>query len=160
MFPPNETVFYDTPSSFWESHFRQEQAGAGVFVGQRYQRGGFGLGGLFSGLFKSALPLLKSVGKTVARQALGTGLGVVGDLIEGRDAGQSLESRGRNAARNLVHSAESALTREEPEPVRARKKKNPKQVYKRKGRRQSGAGRLGYMRTSRAGKVSKKDIFD
>ncbi len=62
----------------WNKFFNQSGGG---FKGYRYQRGGFTLGSLFSGLFKSIAPMLKSAGKMVAKQALRTGLDVAGDLV-------------------------------------------------------------------------------
>jgi hypothetical protein len=44
-----------------------------VFAGRRYQRG-HGLGSIFGGLFKAAMPLLKKGAKTLEREALKTGL--------------------------------------------------------------------------------------
>jgi hypothetical protein len=50
---------------------------AGPFItrcpGGRYQRG-HGLGSIFGGLFKAAMPLLKKGAKTLEREALKTGL--------------------------------------------------------------------------------------
>jgi hypothetical protein len=53
------------------------QAGKGypVFAGRRYQRG-HGLGSIFGGLFKAAMPLLKNGAKTLEREALKTGLNI------------------------------------------------------------------------------------
>jgi hypothetical protein len=50
-----------------------------VFAGRRYQRG-HGLGSIFGGLFKAAIPLLKKGAKTLGREALKTGLNIVGDV--------------------------------------------------------------------------------
>jgi hypothetical protein len=47
----------------------------GVFAGRRYQRG-HGLGSIFGGLFKAAMPLLKKGAKTLGREALKTGLNI------------------------------------------------------------------------------------
>jgi hypothetical protein len=42
-----------------------------VFAGRRYQRG-HGLGSIFDGLFKAAMPLLKKGAKTLGREVLKT----------------------------------------------------------------------------------------
>ena len=49
------------------------QAGKGypVYAGSRYQRG-HGLGSIFGGLIKAAMPLLKKGAKTLGREALKT----------------------------------------------------------------------------------------
>jgi hypothetical protein len=51
------------------------QAGKGylVFEGRRYQRG-HGLGSIFGGLFKAAMPLLKKGSKTLERKAFKNGI--------------------------------------------------------------------------------------
>jgi hypothetical protein len=48
--------------------YYKPQAGKGypVFAGRRYQRG-HGLGSIFGGLFKAAMPLLKKGAKTLGR---------------------------------------------------------------------------------------------
>jgi hypothetical protein len=53
------------------------QAGKGypVFAERRYQRG-HGLGSIFGGLFKAAMPLLKKGAKTLEREVLKTGLNI------------------------------------------------------------------------------------
>jgi hypothetical protein len=74
------------------------QAGKGypVFAGRRYQRG-HGLGSIFGGLFKAALPLLKKGAKTLGREALKTGLNIAGDVVQGRNIKQArLKSTGQN----------------------------------------------------------------
>ena len=70
------------------------QAGKGypVFEGRRYQRG-HGLGSIFEGLFKAAMPLLKNGAKTLGREALKTGLNIVGVVVQGRNIKQAAKSR-------------------------------------------------------------------
>lgn len=79
----------------YESYYRQ-QAGAGLpyFAGAPSQRG-HGLGSIFSGLLRSALPVLKTVGKNVGKSALKAGVTVAGDMIEGRNFENSLRNRAR-----------------------------------------------------------------
>jgi hypothetical protein len=63
-----------------------------VFAGRRYQRG-HGLGSIFGGLFKAAMPLLKKGTKTLEREALKTGLNIAGDVVQGRNIKQAAKSR-------------------------------------------------------------------
>ena len=65
---------YDTKAYH---HYYIHQAGKGypVFAGRRYQRG-HGLGSIFGGLFKAAMPLLKKGTKILEREALKTGLNI------------------------------------------------------------------------------------
>ncbi|MCP4652599.1 MAG: hypothetical protein GY858_04365 [Candidatus Omnitrophica bacterium] len=136
----------------WEQFF-QYQEGAG-FHGDPYQRG-FGLASIFSGIFRKVLPIAKTAGKSLPKQALNTGLNVASDVIEGRDIGESLEEHGRQSAANLIRRSHAALG------TKTRKPK--KKVYK--GRRQTGKG-LGVFRQNTKHKTvklvkgkSKKDIF-
>jgi hypothetical protein len=63
-----------------------------VFAGRRYQKG-HGLGSIFGGLFKAAMPLLKKGTKTLEREALKTGLNIAGDVVQGRNIKQAAKSR-------------------------------------------------------------------
>jgi hypothetical protein len=51
-----------------------------VFAGRRYHRG-HGLGSIFGGLFKAAMPLLKKGAETLGREALKTGINITGDVV-------------------------------------------------------------------------------
>jgi hypothetical protein len=48
--------------------------------------------GIFGGLFKAAMPLLKKGAKTLEREALKTGLNIAGDAVQGRNTGDSTVS--------------------------------------------------------------------
>ena len=73
-------------------HYYKYQSGGGVNTSKDlgYQRG-HGLGGLFGSLFRAAVPvfkgtvapMLKRGAKAVAREALSTGVGVAGDMLDG-----------------------------------------------------------------------------
>ncbi len=111
----------------WETFFNSGtgQRGRGIdgFNGMRYQRGA-GIGSVFSGLFRSLLPVAKSVGRAVGKQALSTGAQVAADALAGHNVGQSLEQHGREAASALLNKG-------------VRKLNKPKK----KRRRQTGHGR-------------------
>jgi hypothetical protein len=57
-----------------------------------YQRG-HGLGSIFGGLFKAAMPLLKKGAKTLEREALKTGLDIARDVVQGRNSKQAAKLR-------------------------------------------------------------------
>jgi hypothetical protein len=59
---------YDT-KAYHDYYIHQAGKGYPVFAGRRYQRG-HGLGSIFGGLFKAAMPLLKKGAKTLEREAL------------------------------------------------------------------------------------------
>jgi uncharacterized protein (UPF0248 family) len=63
---------YDT-KAYHDYYIQQAGKGYPVFVGRRYQRG---LGSIFGGLFKAAMPLMKKGAKTLERQAFKTGLNI------------------------------------------------------------------------------------
>ena len=62
-----------------------QQSGSGlpVFQGSRGQRG-HGIGSVLSGLFRSAVPMLKRGLATFGKHALKTGLEIAGDVAEGK----------------------------------------------------------------------------
>jgi DnaJ-class molecular chaperone len=65
---------YDT-KAYHDYCIHQAGKGYPVFAGRRYQRG-HGLGSIFGGLFKAAVPLLKKGAKTLEREALKTVLNI------------------------------------------------------------------------------------
>ena len=75
-----------------------------VFARRRYQRG-HGLGSIFGGLFKAAMPLLKKGAKTIGREALKTGLNIAGDVVQGRNIKQAAKSRLKSTGKNLLQKA-------------------------------------------------------
>ena len=59
-----------------------------MFVGSRGQRG-HGLGSMLSGLFRSAMPLIKRGLASFGRHALKTGLEIANDVVDGNSFGSS-----------------------------------------------------------------------
>ena len=101
------------------------QVGHGMpyFSGAAYQKG-YGLGGIFSSIAKSVLPLIKSEAKAVGKQVLRSGVGFASDLLRGEDVKQAAINRARAAGTNLLDSA-------------VRKRKNfPSKKVKKKRRKQ------------------------
>ena len=82
------------------------QAGKGypVFAGRRYQRG-HGLGSIFGGLFKAAMPLLKKGAKILEREALKTGLTIAGEVVQGRNIKRAAKSRLKSTEEKLLQQA-------------------------------------------------------
>ena len=62
------------------------QAGGSLpyFAGAQYQRG-HGLGSLFGGLLRSAMPLLKRGAMALGKGALKTGVRIAGDVLSGQN---------------------------------------------------------------------------
>ena len=75
------------------------QAGGALpyFVGARYQPG-HGLGSLFGGLLRSAMPVIKRGAVALGRGALKTGVRISDDVL----SGQSLKRQPNDASRMLV----------------------------------------------------------
>ena len=51
------------------------------------------------------MPLLKTGAKTLGREALKTGLDIVGDIVQGRNIKQAAESRLKSTGQNLFQKA-------------------------------------------------------
>lgn len=83
----------DASRDLYEKYYL-DQGGSGVpvFVGSRGQRG-HGLGSLLSGLFRSAMPLLRRGLATFGKHALKTGMEIVNDVSEGRAVKESAKRR-------------------------------------------------------------------
>ena len=68
----------------YEDYYIQQSGnGLPIFVGSRSQRG-HGLGSMLSGLFRSAVPMLKRGLATFGKHALKTGLEIAGDVADGK----------------------------------------------------------------------------
>lgn len=91
----------------WLTHL-QSGHGLDMYRGGRFQRG-YGLGGIFGSLLRTVMPIVKSVGKTIGRQALRTGAAVASDVLHGGDVGEALKTHGRVAIRKLKKKGVSAL---------------------------------------------------
>ena len=104
------------------------QAGRGypVYVGTRYQRG-HGLGSIFGGLFKAAVPLLKKSVKTLSREALKTGLNIAEDVVAGKNLKQATKSRLKSTGQNLLQKAIIRVGSPGEQSIkRTAKRKNPR----------------------------------
>ena len=83
----------DASRSMYEDYYMQ-QSGSGlpVFQGSRGQRG-HGLGSMLSGLFRSAVPMIKRGLATFGKHALKTGLEIAGDVADGKSFRDSARER-------------------------------------------------------------------
>ena len=71
-----------------------------VYSGLPYQRGA-GIGNVFRGLIRFLLPVAKTVGKSLGKQALRTGAQIASDLAEGRDLEGTVKARGVQAIKAM-----------------------------------------------------------
>jgi hypothetical protein len=87
-------------ASFYADYYNA-QRGNGlsvpVFRGKSVMPGN-GIGSIFSGLFRSAMPLLK----TGAKKLLSTGADVLSDVVSGENLKQSAKSRFKNTGKELM----------------------------------------------------------
>ncbi len=93
----------------WLSYYQNQtkQRGSG-FVGTAYQRGA-GVGSIFSGLFRALLPLAKSAGKAIGKQALRSGAEIASDVLAGQSLKQSTKRRSKAAAGKLLAQAQKRI---------------------------------------------------
>ena len=85
-----------------------------IYRGGRRQRG-YGIGGMFKSLFRSAMPILKQGGKIITKNALELGKNVLSDVSRGeKDIGKLFERHGMSAAMNtagdIADAGEKAVT--------------------------------------------------
>ncbi len=144
---------YVQPSeTFWANYYlnQAKQGGAG-FVGLSYQRGA-GLGSFFRGVFRGLLPVLKSAGRSVGKQALSTTAQIASDLATGDSIKASAKRRGKQGVANLLRKAATNLEKQKGGKLgkrTIRKKrgfklgKRPKATPRRKAKRQRKKDQLG-----------------
>jgi hypothetical protein len=104
----------------WLDNLIQSGRGMGAYSGDRFQRG-YGLGSIFGALLRSILPVAKSVAKTVGRQALRTGAEVAQDYLQGGDIKESIKTRGKQGAKQLLAKGVQKVMRGRGLGVRSRK---------------------------------------
>jgi hypothetical protein len=84
-------------SLFTDYYVNQAGGSMPVFQGSRGQRG-HGFGSVLSGLFRSAVPMLKRIGK----QALTTGAYIASDMLGGKKFEESARSRVRQGINSFL----------------------------------------------------------
>lgn len=83
----------DASRGMYEDYYKsQSGSGLPVFEGSRGQRG-HGLGSMLSGLFRSAMPMIRRGLAAFGRHALKTGLEVANDVVEGQSFSNSARRR-------------------------------------------------------------------
>ena len=105
-------------------------------MGSKYQKG-HGLGSVFSGMLKSALPMIKKGAIGLAKTAAEAGLNIAKDGLEGKNIKNSLANNLKLAGNNLlqksinyVDSPQKNNKRKRPltnnKPKKAKKSKKPR----------------------------------
>jgi len=149
------------------------QVGRGlpVFTGAQVQRG-HGLGNLFSGLVRAAMPLVKSGVKALGKQGMKTGMQIAGDVLGGHNPKQAAKRRVKQAGTRLINKAmgpPGVRATRGRQQSRGRGGRGPPGVRARRGRQQSrgrggrGRGAIKRRAPSRPGSSSRskqpRDIF-
>ena len=105
---------YLAPRGEYAAYYAKSQFGHGImpaYGGQARQKG-HGFGSLIGGLLRSAVPLLSSIGRKVAKSAgsalLSTGAGVLSDVIAGKNLKKSVVSRARNTGQQVLKRASTS----------------------------------------------------
>jgi hypothetical protein len=117
--------------------------------------------------------LLKRAAKAVGKEALRTGVGVLGDVARGGEFLPSLETHGREAVSNLADKAKDYLATNQSGSGRGRRRKGTRRKTTRKSKQKSkkASKRAGGKRRKpiKAGKTKRRrrtsvvaggDIFD
>lgn len=122
---------------FEDYYVRQTGNGLPYYQGTVLQKG-YGIGGFFAKLFRSALPFLVSGAKAVGKEALRTGTQVANDVLAGENLKTSFRTRvkesGKALARKAVVKADEMVGR----GGHKRKRKTPKHSISSKARKVSG----------------------
>ena len=105
---------YLAPRGEYAAYYAKSQFGHGLmpaYGGQARQKG-HGFGSLIGGLLRSAIPLLSSVGRKVAKTAgsalLSTGAGVLSDVMAGKNLKKSVASRARSTGQQVLKRASTS----------------------------------------------------
>jgi hypothetical protein len=89
-------------------YMAQSGNGLPVFEGSRGQRG-HGLGSMLSGLFRSAMPMLKRGLQIFGRHALRTGAQIANDVADGGNFGESARKRVGEGIKPFVSPGEFSM---------------------------------------------------
>jgi hypothetical protein len=83
----------DASRGMYEDYYlKQSGSGLPVFQGSRGQRG-HGIGSILSGLFRTAMPILKRGLTFFGKEALRTGANIANDVADGQTLGNSAKRR-------------------------------------------------------------------
>lgn len=120
----------------YENYYLNQAGGGNLsfFAGPRYQKGS-GLGQIFSGLIRGALPLLKSGGKALARSALKTGTQIASDILEGDRVSEAVKRRTGEAVGEFVKRLNTTPKRKvsDSRSFDATPKRSPRRRRRRRG---------------------------
>lgn len=103
----NRNNYNDRYADYFEN---QCGAGMNVYHGSKFQRG-YGLASFLRNMWRLAVPIFKSGGRSLVQEGLTGGLNFANDLMQRKNARQSFENRLKEASSNLQRKAEEKLIR-------------------------------------------------
>jgi hypothetical protein len=98
----------DASREMYEDYYMQQGRGVPVFQGSRGQRG-HGLGSMLSGLFRSAMPMIRRGLAVFGKHALKTGAQIATDVSEGRSLKESAMSRLPEGIKRMATSGDFSM---------------------------------------------------
>lgn len=160
---------FDADYVDWDALFESHQTGSnGYRAHGAYQRGSGSLSQLLGRLLTGSIPLLKSFGRAVGREALSASGSIANDLAAGRSFSDSFKENANAGYQNLVGSAMAKLDQSGSGVKRRQKRQTNtkgKTVAKKtkkteKGGKKSATGAKKSKATGIKGKAQfKRDIF-
>lgn len=103
------TPFQRSPKVYEDYFCKQTGHGIPVIVGGHSQRG-HGISSFFVGLGRIVLPWLKTGGKDLLKEGLGTCLQIAHDALSGQNVGESMRDRAKETTQRLLHGAVNHLS--------------------------------------------------
>ena len=98
-------VKYCFDSKAYQSYYLNQIRNGGPYFSSAPFQNGYSLGGIFSSLAKSIMPLIKSGARAICKQALKGGLGFASDVLAGKDAKEAAVERAKTAGFSLLRQA-------------------------------------------------------
>ena len=106
---PNHKLY----EQYYVNQAKQKGGSLPAFHGARFQRG-YGLGSIFRGLFRWAMPHLQQGAKVIGKKALQTGVNVVQDVLDGDNIKTAVHKSTKQALslhgfQFVIHFLESSI---------------------------------------------------
>ena len=92
LYTPNHKLYEE----YYLNQAKQKGGNLPAFHGARFQRG-YGLGSIFKGLFRWAMPHLQQGAKMLGKKALQTGVDVAQDVLAGENLKTATKKRAKQA---------------------------------------------------------------
>ena len=87
----------------------EQSGGINVYAGSQFQKG-HGIGNVLSGLFRSALPLIKKGAASLGKTAIQTGVNILNDGLQGKNLKASIKQNAKQAGKEILSNAVKSVT--------------------------------------------------